>query len=159
MRSSSQKNMKVVLSLGYSISKQGILYNKKKIAIGSINSSGYISTIVRINGKGVMLKAHRLQAYIKYGDVVFNSDIVVRHLNGIKTDNTWDNILIGTYSENSMDIPIDLRKSRVLSSVVRKYDYESVILFYNKTKSYKQTMVKFNMPQRSSLTRVLQSQL
>ena len=149
----------IIFNQGYIIDKQGRVFNPRKQLLNCfINKYGYVIIGVRIDNSTKHIRAHRLQAYIKFGNAMFAPGIVVRHLNDIKTDNTWDNILIGTYSENSMDIPIDLRKSRVLSSVVRKYDYESVISFYNKTKSYKQTMIKFNMPQRSSLTRVLQSQ-
>jgi len=46
---------------------------------------------------------HRLAAYQKYGEAMFENGIVVRHLNGDKADNSLDNIAIGTLSQNQRD--------------------------------------------------------
>lgn len=40
---------------------------------------------------------HRLQAYQKFGDKIYEDGIVVRYLNGDRYDNSYDNIGIGTY--------------------------------------------------------------
>lgn len=55
---------------------------------------------------------HRLQAYIKYRELLYQKDIMVRHLNGNKLDNSWDNIAIGTAYDNAQDIPIEKRRER-----------------------------------------------
>lgn len=44
---------------------------------------------------------HRLRALIKYGKL--SQTDVVRHLNGIKSDNSPNNLVIGTTQENTMD--------------------------------------------------------
>ena len=41
---------------------------------------------------------HKLMAYQKYGDKIFEEGIVVRHLNDDPKDNSYDNIIIGTQS-------------------------------------------------------------
>lgn len=55
------------------------------------------------------MKIHRLVAYIKYGNAALRKGIDTRHLNGDKLDNSWDNIAIGTRSDNMQDMPKELR--------------------------------------------------
>lgn len=54
---------------------------------------------------------HRLQAYQKYGDAIYQKGIVVRHLNDVKTDNSISNIAIGSYADNVRDIPLEKKKA------------------------------------------------
>ena len=51
---------------------------------------------------------------------MFEEGIEVRHLNGDKTDNRWENIDIGTHSENMMDQPKEIRVRK------SKYAHEKV---------------------------------
>lgn len=94
---------------------------------------------------------HQLQAYQKYGDLLFNDGIVVRHLNGVPTDNSWDNICIGTHSDNMLDKPkyvrerVALKATRVNQDNIRPlkeryeiynllfkgYSYSSIMKLYN----------------------------
>jgi hypothetical protein len=58
-----------------------------------------------INGKfSKNLKVHRIVAYQKFGDAMFEKGIVVRHLNGNPLDFSCDNIAIGTQKENFADM-------------------------------------------------------
>lgn len=93
---------------GYRITPQGETLNPKgKIISGVINidRKGHKSRKhnFRINSKNVAFKAHRLQAYQKFGNEIFQKGIVVRHLNDNSVDNSWDNIEIGTQSDNMKD--------------------------------------------------------
>lgn len=56
----------------------------------------------RIDGKTVKVNFHQLQAYTKFGDEIFNNDCV-RHLNDNQEDNSWDNIELGSRSDNMQD--------------------------------------------------------
>lgn len=47
---------------------------------------------------------HRLKAYQMFKDDLFRKGVEVRHLNGIKTDNSDENISIGSHSDNMMDM-------------------------------------------------------
>ena len=73
------------------------------------------------------IRAHRFIAYCKYKEKLFEVDCV-RHLNGDPLDNSWDNIVIGSFSENSMDIPEELRleKARNAARVLRKLTEDEV---------------------------------
>src|SRR5690348_11367341 len=99
---------------GYNVSPDGNLFNPKGHKIGHLNNLGYYQTSIRINGIKRALSAHRLQAYQKHGDQLFNKGILVRHLNGDSTDNSQNNITIGTPHDNIMDIPKELRVKKAL---------------------------------------------
>ncbi len=51
------------------------------------------------------VRVHRLAAYQKFGEAVFQPGIVVRHLDGNPLNNRTENIAIGTQSDNAMDRP------------------------------------------------------
>ena len=74
-------------------------------------------------------------------------------------DNSYENILIGTHSQNMMDISKELRLKKALkaTSFVRKYNKEEVIKFHNKSKSYKETMEKFNILSKGTLNYILKN--
>jgi len=51
----------------------------------------------------IYIPYHFLVAYEKFGESFFEKDIQVRHLNGNYDDNSWDNIALGTSSQNAND--------------------------------------------------------
>jgi hypothetical protein len=139
---------------GYRVTSAGLVILKNGNVSNRINKEGYPIFSFRFNGKTTPISIHRLQAYQKYGNEMFKDGIVVRHLNGIKTDNSWDNIAIGTHSDNMMDIPEDIRvaKSVYAASFNKKYNSEDVYNYYmNHGKSYKKTMDKFNISSKGTL--------
>lgn len=104
-----------------------------------------------------MIKCHRLQAYQKYGDMLYGEGMMVRHLNGDSLDNSWGNIAIGTNSENQMDIPEQIRlfRARYASSFMQKHNHDDIISFYKENKSYKKTMEKFEISSKGTLHYIL----
>jgi hypothetical protein len=149
----------IAFERGYRVTEKGIFLNPSKKEIGSINSNGYVYTTIRISGKNTKLKSHRLQAYQKHGDKIFEDDIVVRHVNNIKSDNSSKNIKIGTQSDNMLDIPKELRlvKSIHASSFMKKYDKNEIQNFHSINKSYKETMEKFNISSKGTLNYILRN--
>jgi len=114
---------------GYRVSKDGIPHNPlgKKL-IGGVNSKGYHTISVKVGKKTCGLSVHCLQAYQKFGDSIFDDEIEVRHFNSDKLDNSWDNIGIGTHSENMMDAPSDARiKTAFKAASVRRRFSDSQI--------------------------------
>jgi hypothetical protein len=123
-----------------------------------LSVEGYFRIVVRYYGVCKNIKVHRMQAYQKYGDALYKDGIIVRHLNGVSTDNSYDNIAIGTMSENMMDIPASIRiaKSVYAASFLRRYNKEDVMKFYIENgKSYKKTMEKFNISSKGTLHFIL----
>jgi len=79
------------------------------------NPSGYFQFCAPHNKltRGVLV--HRFVAYCKYGEVMFNAECV-RHLDGNKTNNSWDNVVVGTMKENCADKPKEVRARGPLAS-------------------------------------------
>ena len=110
------KQNKAILSAhkrGYRVTKEGIATSPFGVLNPSCTRKGYKKITIRLEGKFVTVRLHRLQAYQKYGEEIFNSKLCVRHLNGNPGDNSWANIKLGSYSDNAMDRP---KESRILHS-------------------------------------------
>ena len=95
---------------------------------------------------------------LKYGLNFFSSDLVVRHKDGNHHNNSWDNILLGTRQENSLDIPKQVRqKSAEIASQKsrdsRKYKDDVIKdLFIDRYVNkflYKDLAVKYGIPKSS----------
>lgn len=152
--------------LGYRCDDLGNVTSKKGQLIPYTDSRGYLSFSVRIyppiHHKKISrhLPVHRLQAYQKYGDKIFEKGIHVRHLNGNPLDNRVENILIGSASENMMDKPKEVRSWCAInaSNSIRKFSNLEMIeikKFHNEFKSYEKTMKKFNIGSKGTLHRIL----
>lgn len=109
----------LAIAKGYKVSKDGTLCGPKGCPVRCrVSNSGYYSKSIRRQdayGKFSVFMVHRLQAYQKFGNAIYEEHTVVRHLNGNKLDNSSDNIAIGSYSDNVFDIPA---KDRILHSLV-----------------------------------------
>lgn len=151
---------KFAYNKGYYVCKNGLMYNPRGKRIANHHSgTGYYGATFRFKTKFKKCKVHRLQAYQKYGDLIYEKEIVVRHLDGNSFNNSWENIKIGTYQQNSLDISKEKRFERALNatSYIRKYDKKEVRMFYASVKSYKETMEKFNISSKGTLHYVLNS--
>lgn len=124
----------------------------------SIDTRGYYRFTVKVDKISYGVQVHRLVAYQKYRDKIFEKGIQVRHLDGNPLNNLEDNIAIGTQSDNQMDIP---KKQRSINAGKRsrKHKHEEIIYFYNKTKSYKETMKKFDLSSSGTLSYILNKSL
>lgn len=101
--SSSSKALLYAVEVGYKISKQGTVTNPKgKILTGYLNNSGYKVHSVHIDGKHWKFSAHALQAYTKFGDIIFETECI-RHLDDNKENNSFDNIDVGSNADNFQD--------------------------------------------------------
>jgi len=141
---------------GYRVSDEGVVSSTKKENIGYM-FKGYHFLTIRVDGKCRNLRTHRLLAYQKYGEKIYNPGTVVRHLDGDSTNNHIDNIGIGTHSDNMMDMPkaVRIAKANHATSFVKKYDHAEVLKFYYKTRSYKATMEKFNISSKGTLNFII----
>ena len=68
------------------------------------------------------IKVHRLAAYQKFGDKLFEKGMQVRHLNGNKLDFSFENIELGTGKENCQDIPKEqrVRASKIAHTFMKR---------------------------------------
>ena len=119
---------KIVNERGYYIDKEGNAYNPRgKVLKGKIKN-GYKCITIRIDKRRVDVSFSRLQAYQKYGEEIYREGIVVRHLDNVKENNSFTNIVIGTQSENLMDNPKEKRLEYAINACRKasKYNKEFI---------------------------------
>lgn len=154
------RNEKYAYDRGYRMNKAGLFFNPRGEIIGGFNDDGYRKYKLRVPGdyrKYYHFKLSRFQAYCKFGDKIYDKGMVVRHLNGIRNDDSWDNIEIGTQSQNMMDCPKEDRIARAIhaSRKIVKHNVKEIRDYYNKVKSYRKTMKKFNISSSGTLWYIL----
>lgn len=143
------------------MNKRGECFNPKGEKIyGSVSSLGYLSSAVRINKKHTRFRFHRFMGYLKFGEEIYKSGIQVRHLDGNPLNNSWDNIDIGTQSENMHDIPKERRLQSALKATqkVKRYSDEDVIKMkelHDKGATYTDIMKSFNISSKGTLSFIL----
>lgn len=150
-----------VYNKGYRVTEKGNVISNKGNDLKLCKAGDYLIFAFRdIDGANRKVKVHRLQAFQKYGMKLFDDGVVVRHTNGVATDNSYDNILIGTQSQNMMDIPESIRKARSLhaTSFIRKYEKDKIKKYHLENESsYKDTMNHFNITSKGTLHYILNS--
>ena len=150
---------KIASKRGYVVDENGILIGYKGNPLSNHkNKHGYVTCTVSVDGKNIVLYAHRLMAYQKFKDRIYKKGNVVRHLDNNKANNKPENIEIGTCSDNLNDLPIELilerQKKATLKSI--KYNKNEVIDYYNKCgRSRKKTMEHFDISSTGTLHYIL----
>lgn len=158
MTSKQHELIKFSYDKGYQVDSDGKVYNYLGGEIKlSKTSSGYYSFNIRMNGSNpTRVFVHRLQAYQKFGDKLFTNGIVVRHLNGDSTDNSINNIDIGTQQDNMLDVP---KNKRILNASNPKYNHIEIINDYKNGLSTKELMEKYKIKNRSSIFSITKKSL
>ncbi len=157
------KNEVQAVKKGYFVNKSGVAINANTgRTVGTRGKKDYKYIGFRgDNGKVLKVYIHRLQAYQKYGEKIYDSDIVVRHLNGNSLDNSCDNIEIGTASDNMMDVPSCIRVKKS-SNAAKIYPDNVVVEIRNMRKngkSYKEIMEKFNISSKGTLSHIINKRI
>lgn len=150
------KREKLAYEKGYRV-RDGIVYGlKNNIRKPDICRKGYYRFTFPMGSrkdntrKMYCVWVHRLVAYQKYGDQIFEEGIEVRHLDGNSLNNLDGNIEIGTHSDNMMDIPQEQRRINA-GNQSRIYPHKEVLDYYNQTRSYKKTMEKFGIKSKGTI--------
>lgn len=99
---------------GYNVCVNGILTGPRgKIQLKLTKTQRYpvmhIETHLSKNGLPFLILVHRFAAFCFYDEELFTPGYVVRHKNGNTLDISKQNILLGTPSQNSLDIPKETR--------------------------------------------------
>lgn len=148
---------------GFRITESGdVIGPRGSVLKKRVNPNRYYTFAVRKpkQQKNYRIGYHRYQAFQKFGTEMYKDGIVVRHLNGDCLDNSADNIAIGTRSDNSMDIPEQIRYAASLhaTSFCRKHDKNKIREFHKTSgRSYKKTMQEFNISSKGTLHFILNS--
>lgn len=152
---------KILVERGYKMSKEGLCFapNGKQV-VGSVSSSGYVASAIRVNGKHSHFRFHRLMGYIKFGDKIYEKGMQVRHLDGNPLNNSWANIEIGTQSENRYDMTEEARMRSALKATqkVKRYSDEDVIKMkemHNNGVPYSTIMKTFGISSKGTLSFII----
>lgn len=106
---------------GYSVDQDGTLRDPQGVAImGYVKDKGgkrrnaccyYYVTVGPTRAGRRPVPIHRLVAFLKFGEASMAHGTVTRHLNGQSLDNRWDNIEIGTDTDNAFDKSPEARRA------------------------------------------------
>lgn len=106
------------------------------------------------------VSVHRLLAYQKYGDSIYEEGIEVRHKDGNIFNFSSDNIIIGTHSDNMMDQNYKIREKKAIkaSEKIRKFNDDEVTeikLQRSKGASYKQLMLLWDISSKGTMNFII----
>jgi hypothetical protein len=144
---------------GYSVSDDGTFYSSNNNEIEYIDPKGYKRCTIMVHGRNVALYAHRLQAYQKYGESIYSKGILVRHLDGNKTNNNIENIALGNHRDNMMDVDEKIRRKRASKAARQtiKHNRDEVVEYHYGAAggSRKKTMEHFGITSTGTLHYIL----
>ncbi len=112
--SNSRRKLLLAYSKGYRVFNGKVVSPKGKTLSVYIPKSGrpYPRFSIYFEGRPASVDVHRLASYQKFGDAMFETGVEVRHLNVNPQDFSFDNLALGSPTENALDIPDGLRSSR-----------------------------------------------
>jgi transposase len=120
------------------------------------DKDGYLIFSNNVSFGSYPVKLHRLQAYQKYGDKLFEDGIMTRHLDGNPKNNNINNIDIGDNYQNQQDIPEDIRKKRSVRGLIEakkantkytdEFKREVAEYMYIECHTSREAEKKFNLP-------------
>jgi hypothetical protein len=143
--------------MGYRVNEEGNVEGLRKNILQCKITNTYYSFTVRISNKFKTIYVHRLQAYQKYKNEMFFKGIEVRHKNGNSLDNTPNNILIGTHSDNMMD---RTKEDRILNASNPTYNHKEIIKDRTENKlTYKELMIKYNISSKGTVSFIINKSL
>lgn len=95
----------IAAAKGYYVDQDGNAFGPRGQLRPWLNARRYLWFTFRgVNNELMRSQVHRQQAFQLYGKAIYDSGIVVRHLDGNKLNNCASNIAIGTYSQNSFTV-------------------------------------------------------
>ncbi len=107
--------IKVAYDKGYRVTEDGTLLGLKGNPLlikkrGTQRYPTFSANVGSLTGSGVYgIPVHKFAAYCFYGEETFKDGIVVRHLDADTENVSKENIVLGTYSQNELDKPSEVR--------------------------------------------------
>ena len=120
--SKSKEYLMIAIDKGYYAQDDGSIVSPAGRTLSmNAGGDGYLRFSVAVgNHTSRSVAVHRLVAFQKFGKAMFEEGIEVRHRNGDPIDNSVNNILIGSHSENMMDRAVDQRKSHAILAAKKR---------------------------------------
>jgi len=143
---------------GYRVTSKGNVIGLRghELSRNTISTSGYHFFTIRYKGLRSVVMTHRLQAYQKFGDKIFEGGIVVRHFNGNSIDNSVGNIKIGSQSQNQMDRS---KSYRVNNASNPKHNHSVILEDRANGMTYSEIMDKHNISSKGTISFIINKSL
>lgn len=142
---------------GYSVINGDVFHGENKVKT-SATKFGHLRFTIRISKeKTRSILVHRLVAYQKFGDKIFDKYLQVRHLDSNSKNNLEENVGIGSASQNMMDKnpALRLKQSLIATSYVRKHSHSEIISMHKMGMSYKQIMEKTGIKSKGTISFII----
>jgi hypothetical protein len=117
-----QEVLLLAVEKGYHVTPAGEPHGPNGPLRGSLHRGGkrkgeekptpYRAITLRIGRATRSVPVHRIQAYQKFGDRLFEEGVLVRHLDSNSLNNEENNLELGTAAENSLDRDPELRQAQ-----------------------------------------------
>lgn len=151
-----QQALLLAVIRGYKVTEDGVTVSPYGRDVGGVSYYGaykipyWVFGLNMDNIYSCKVHSHRLMAYQKYGSVIFENNIQVRHLDTNSLNNSWSNIEIGSPAENSLDRSEDRRIASVYNASQRNrkwsdIDVKSMIRDRDHGMTYRDIMKKYNI--------------
>lgn len=156
-----QREEIVLRVLRYTIDDSGVLKNIQGKKVGSLNRQGYEKIQVTLGGKCKEVFTHRIQAFKKFGKKLYDKDMQVRHMNDVKTDNSINNIQLGTAKDNYQDRgQKKIKEAQKVATEASKVYSDKLVkeikqYYKDNNNPQKQTMLKYNISSTATLWYIL----
>ena len=150
---------------GYKVQKDGsvIGVRGKKLKLKTTTGTPkYYTFNIKMNGESYPIPVHSYISFLKYDDDYFKKGVCARHLDGNSLNNDWNNIAIGSYSDNMFDIPKETRqrKAEYASSFIKIHNHHKIIEYYKKGDvTYQDIMTEFNISSKGTVSYIINNNL
>lgn len=161
MENKSQQNLLDAYNKGYRVIDGQVFYKGNNVK-GRIDKTRYLKISIRnLNKERCRVPVHRLLAYQKYGNKIFEKGIHVRHLDSNSLNNLDRNIQIGTPKENNMDKSKEVRLLSAINaaSYTKIHNHTDIVKMYNEGMSYSKIMQETGIKSKGTISFIIRKSI
>lgn len=144
---------------GYRITAQGRMIDPQGQPVTGAIKDGLKLSTINCSGVSISIYHHELQAYQKYGNLLFEDGNMIHHKNRLLLDNAWENISL----YNADGLPLEVPEQVIYDNSLHghrkpkrtKYNHTAIKQFHEACRSYKKTMDHFGIKSKGTLHKIL----